>query len=279
MTKTFSHGAIPSVSDARDFKFEALALLPGTRANETAKIPKTLDLRDKLLAVRDQGADGACVAFALSTVKDYQEKMDVGLNEFTAPQYVYNLRADRSSEGMQPRNALNILRGNGIVLEKEFPYSPGNTKNVSSKLKKEGLKFKVDGYAAVKTIDGLKLALVTHGPAILVFPVYNFGEHFWFQHGGESLRGYHCVAVVGYTKTGFIIRNSWGDAWNEAGHTELPYSDWGLQTECWSFIDANTAKIVKENLPGPVLEIIGLYTRAFNLLKTFFENLFKFFKK
>ncbi len=44
----------------------------------------------------------------------------------------------------------------------------------------------------------------------------------------------HAVAIVGYTREGFIIQNSWGPSWGHKGFAILPYEDWMLHaSDCW----------------------------------------------
>src|SRR3546814_6798093 len=35
----------------------------------------------------------------------------------------------------------------------------------------------------------------------------------------------HAFAIVGYTREGFVIQNSWGDHWGRGGFAVLPYAD------------------------------------------------------
>ncbi len=47
--------------------------------------------------------------------------------------------------------------------------------------------------------------------------------------------GVHAIAIVGYTKDGFIIQNSWGEDWGAGGFALLPYEDWTLHaSDCWT---------------------------------------------
>ena len=62
---------------------------------------------------------------------------------------------------------------------------------------------------------------------MIAFPVYNYGTEFWYQKVGETMKGGHAVTVVGYNEIGFIIRNSWGTDWGNAGYTALPYAHIG----------------------------------------------------
>jgi hypothetical protein len=44
----------------------------------------------------------------------------------------------------------------------------------------------------------------------------------------------HAFAIVGYNRNGFIVQNSWGDAWGAGGLAVLRYSDWLENAmDCW----------------------------------------------
>jgi hypothetical protein len=46
--------------------------------------------------------------------------------------------------------------------------------------------------------------------------------------------GGHAFAIVGYTRDGFIVHNSWGPAWGKGGLAVLRYSDWLENAmDCW----------------------------------------------
>ena len=50
---------------------------------------------------------------------------------------------------------------------------------------------------------------------------------------GASDQG-HAFAIVGYTRDGFIVHNSWGEEWGSAGFAVLPYDDWLRNAmDCW----------------------------------------------
>jgi C1A family cysteine protease len=222
-----------SPADTRDYQFEALSTL-------TADLPTTLDMRGEILPVRNQGSDGACVAFTASCMKEVQEKRDIGFDEYMSPQFIYSNRENKSTEGMYPRDLMRILTRIGSVTETMMPYQKSTI--ITPEILQYAANHKIKGYAAITTIDGMKNALVANGPALIGIPVYNYGEHIWKQRNGENLKGGHAVAVVGWTEEGFIIRNSWGTSWNGDGHTLFPFSHWGLQWEAWTTIDADSVE-------------------------------------
>lgn len=217
--------------DSRDYQFEALSPLTGS-------LPAVLDMRDEILPIRNQGSDGACVAFTASCMKEVQEKRDIGFNEYMSPQFIYVNRQNKSSEGMYPRDLMRILSKIGSVTEIMMPYQKST--RITPEILQYAGNHKIKGYAAITTIDGMKNSLVLNGPALIGIPVYNYGQHIWKQRNNETLKGGHAVAIVGWTDEGFIIRNSWGASWNGDGHTIFPFSHWGLQWEAWTTIDAES---------------------------------------
>lgn len=221
---------IPSPPDKRDWKIEAV--IP------VEVFPLTLDLTDDLFEVRNQGSQGTCAAMAGATLKEWQEIQDVELGDFLSPQFIYYNREDPNSAGMYMRDLMKILKNKGVCDEDLHQY--GNLKEPSSIAFTAALSFKVDRYAAVDTIDGLKNALYTNGPCVIAVPVYNYGGRMWYQRAGDTFLGGHAMTVVGYNEQGFIIRNSWGKYWEDFGHTIFPYEDWELQWEVWSAIDADS---------------------------------------
>ncbi len=232
-----------SPKDLRDYKFESLNIY-------SESLPNTLDMRSEILPVRNQGADGACVAFTASCIKEVQERRDIGFNEYMSPQFIYINRSNKSTEGMYPRDLMKILTNIGSIPEKMMPYQ--KITKVTDEMLQYANNHKIKGYASISTIEGMKNSLVKNGPALLGIPIYNYGHHMWKQSNNESLKGGHAVAIVGWTEEGFIIRNSWGISWNGDGHTIFPFTHWGLQWEAWTTIDAESVEnFVAVIIPPP----------------------------
>jgi len=221
----------PSPVDNRDLKVEKLKVVE-------YDYPTTLDWRNTMFGVRDQGEQGSCAAMAGATMKDWQEVQDSGIIDYMSPQFIYNNREDLSDEGMVMRDLMAILLKKGTCQEKLHPY--GNLNTPSTEAYEDAKKYLIKGYAQVETIEGLKQALYDNGPCILAVPVYNTGSRMWFQKEGNYFLGGHAMTIVGYNEEGFIVRNSWGDDWNDGGYTIFPYSDWGCQWEIWSTIDVTS---------------------------------------
>jgi len=223
----------PSPEDKRDF-------LVGSIYTTPVVLPDTLDYRDELPPVRDQGRQGSCSAQTAACMKEWQERQDVGFTEHFSPQFIYNLRENAGTYGMYPRDTMKILSNEGIVPEKDYPY--GSMYEISEELKERARKYTIMGYARIYSIADLKKSLVANGPCYAAFPVKSWGMEFWKAIPGEPEVNYggHAVSVVGYTKDAFIIRNSWGEDWGDKGYTYYKFADWGMHWEFWTTIDADS---------------------------------------
>lgn len=226
-----------SPSDARDYQAESI--FP-----PDLSVPKVFDPRKGLLDVRNQGAEGSCVAEATSCVKEIQEKKNINFEDYMSPQFVYNNRYNQDGQGMYPRDSMNILYKKGIVPEEEYPYGKiEKPEQISQDILNKAANYKALGYAYVNTIDVLKAAIYRSGACVITVAVYNDGVNMWRPAKvGDTAIGGHAMAAVGWNEQGFIIRNSWGDTWGDKGYTIFPYSDWGMQAEVWTLIDDNSSK-------------------------------------
>jgi C1A family cysteine protease len=222
---------VPSPIDQRDYKAETI--FP-----KRVRVPASLDLRPDLQPIRDQGSQGSCVAQVGACMKEWQELQDIGFDQYMSPQFIYNNRST-AGEGMFPRDLMSILRNIGSVPESMFPY--GHLGDPPEDLYEEAKEYKIQHYAQIDTIEGLKTALNKNGPCYGTFPVYGYGNQLW-RPTNLGILGYHAMTFVGYNSKGFIIRNSWGDDWADKGYTIFPYEDWGLQVEVWTTIDAESGQ-------------------------------------
>lgn len=130
---------------------------------------------------------------------------------------IYNSRSDKSEDnGMTFKDALYFMRHDGVETEK-------------------GL-FKINEYSMVGSIESLKAAIVMNGPCIGGLPVYDSSSINFWEEGG-MFEGGHAVAIVGYDKDGFIIRNSWGSVYGYDGYSHLKYEDFNNSFyEIWTMV-------------------------------------------
>jgi C1A family cysteine protease len=237
-TGSFLLNVEPSPIDKRDFVAEAIYAAD-------VNYPTELDLRPLLQPIRNQGSQGTCSAQVAACIKEYQEKKLQnlsGLDGKMSPQFIYNIRTEPEYEGMTPRETMQLLQKDGICREAIYPYGLLDSfNNIPSDAFQDAVNFKIENYAQINTIEGLKKALFTDGVCYACFPVFNESIRMWKAAQGEKNLGGHAMAVVGYNSKGFIIRNSWGDSWGDNGYTIYPYEDWGAHIEIWTSVDTTSA--------------------------------------
>ena len=230
-----------SPEDPRDYKYKDFIAKYYT-------FPKKLDLRGQLMPIRNQGKQGTCAAQVAACMKEYQERLESGINEYMSPQFVYNFRPYWNNNqqdgedinedyGMNCRDVMKILNKNGICPEKIYSYGKVEYSfEIDKRITNIAKKYIIKSYAQIETINELKKSLFKNGPCLIAFPVYNTGKAMWKDNGFES-QGGHAMTIVGYNEKGFIIRNSWGKNWGDNGYCIYPYEDWGSHWEIWTTVD------------------------------------------
>ena len=137
---------------------------------------------------------------------------------------------------MYPRNVMKFLHKHGAITQVDHLNGNDDAETAS--------KYRIQGYARVNDMVTLKKALLKNGVCLWAGPMYDKkSDKMWRRIDGVTPGG-HAMAVVGYTKTGFILRNSFGKDWGDNGHCIFPYEDWGQHTEVWTCIDAESGEDV-----------------------------------
>lgn len=154
--------------------------------------------------VLDQGNTNSCVACSAYELINYHCKIEhVPCNI----KYMDIYKEKGTSKGMSPRDAFEYMKSHKFIRT----------------------------YAKINDIDTLKKSLIANGPAIMALPVYDSSRNdFW---NGSKLEGGHAVAIVGYDKDSFIIKNSWGSIYGKYGYYEFPFSDWRKVMELWTILN------------------------------------------
>ena len=236
---------IPSSKDERDWNAEPLY-------DDIKSVPSSLDWRKHLQRVRNQGIQGTSLAFVGSCMVEWYSRKILKEPIEASPQYLYNNRTNQDSTLLSGRDMMKILKDHGCCLEESYLY--GSKDEISDEARTEASKFKIDGYARMRTMDTLKKAILINGPCLICFPVFNHTTQLWKQRKEEEKLGCHAMAVVGYNSKGFILRNSWGEHWDNDGYCIYPYSDWGCHDEVWTVVNESNIKRWKIRVNSIVLK-------------------------
>lgn len=226
------YGWTPSLPDFRDHKFKVTKAVP---------LPAVVDLRPKCPPVYDQGQLGSCTANAAAGAFDF-DRIRQGEAQVTPSRLFiyYNERAIdgdiKQDAGSQLRTAAKTLNKDGVCNATLWPYVVTKfAKKPTPNCYNQAAKLKSVAYQSLDSTNLMQLqqCLAQGTPFILGFTVYESFESDAVAKTGvvplpkktEKVLGGHAVMCVGYqlAKKRFIVRNSWGADWGDAGYCYMPF--------------------------------------------------------
>lgn len=246
------YDALPDRVDVRDWFYQpTLAPLADVVVNI-----------DRVPEILDQGQEGACTGFALAAVVNFLLHQRYQKTS-ASPRMLYEM-ARRYDEwpgedyvGSSARGAMKGWVRHGVCTQKQWTdtmYGPGHLTEEIAKSAKNyigGAFYRVahrevrDMHAALSEVGILYCTLMVHdgwdkpsgtGDTIryIVEKAVREIELPIISREGRATSG-HAVAIVGYTKDGFVIQNSWGETWGNRGFALLPYEDFIMHaTDVWA---------------------------------------------
>lgn len=191
-----------------------------------------VDLRPKFGPARYQGSRPTCLAFAMSDA--HAEVRGLPYEELSA-EFIFYHAARRAAVfnphvGITVDNGLIALKNDGQPLESGWPYLPRIPLDLTSYAPPAGSGdvFKRDSTFGV---HGDLLTTLDSGRSVLTAMTITTDFHYAVRgqviraNSNSQFAGYHAVLLVGYghenNETVYLIRNSWGTKWCEAGHAWL----------------------------------------------------------
>jgi len=122
-----------------------------------------------------------------------------------------------------------------VCPESSWPYDISRfTRKPTAACYKEGLKRRITSYLRLQTLPEMLNCLADGFPFVFGFTVYESFETLKVARTGiapmpkksERALGGHAVMAVGYDQKQkrFIVRNSWGPEWGQAGYFTIPYA-------------------------------------------------------
>jgi len=227
-----SYGWIPDRPDHRDYLYRAIA--------PRIKLPPKIDLRHECSPVENQGQLGSCTANALAGHVQFLE-LYKGKGTYTDLSRLfiyYNERAEEgtvdSDAGAMIRDGIKVLAQYGVCPEPVWPYDIAQfTRKPTASCYKQALKYRIESYHRLQTLNEMLNCLADGFPFVFGFTVYESFESLKVAQTGiapmpkksERALGGHAVMAVGYDQKQkrFIVRNSWGTQWGQAGYFTMPY--------------------------------------------------------
>lgn len=226
------------------------------------EVPDSIDWREKgaVLPIKDQGSCGSCWAF--STISSIE-----GINQITTGDLIslseqelvdcdtsYN---EGCNGGLMDYAFEFIVNNGGIDSEADYPYKGVDGR--CDKIRKNAHVVTIDSYKDVPVNDekSLKKAAANQPLAVAIegggrsFQLYDSG--IFTGRCGTDLD--HGVTIVGYGsekgKDYWIVRNSWGKSWGEAGYIRMARNIAAPTGICGIAMEASYPVKTGANPPNP----------------------------
>jgi C1A family cysteine protease len=228
------------------------------------------DLRTegKLTAIRNQGNCGSCWSFATygSLESNLLPSESTNYSENNLKN-THGFDWGHCDGGNAYISTAYLARWNGPVNESDDPYNPYSSYSppgLSSRKHMQEVLIIPDRASALDN-DTLKQAVMDYGA---IYTTMYWDDSFYsstnksYYYDGRAICDYgygpmqcysnHAIAIVGWNDNfdknkfspaapgngAFIIRNSWGPGWGEAGYFYISYYDSNIGTENFVFVDA-----------------------------------------
>lgn len=220
-------------------------------------IPSSVDLRSDWWKVGDQGFTGSCVGWASADgVLRWHFVQEGKLDQKTMLSVRYVWMAAKETDAFKSRPtsfieldgtslkaSLDIARKFGVVTDSELPFATGDLyKGQEATFYSLAATRKISSYYSLRwpflpmpknmVVSSYKTWLATRGPILVRLVVDqtfsglindSSGKLDTYKPYPPGKSGGHAVAIVGYTPTSFIVRNSWGTRWGDKGFGYASY--------------------------------------------------------
>ena len=205
-----------------------------------AFLPERADLSRQFPAVRSQGSQGSCTAWAATYAMRsalYNRRSHAGGGDIVAfsPAFVFNqLPKANECSGLSMYAALQFLREQGTVRLEDFPYDASNCiRQPSAALKALAVTYRIADFQRVDphVVDDLRGQIAGGNPVMFAMRV---DDAFSDLKASDIYRttdlprdaGQHAMVLVGYddARQAFRVYNSWGSHWADKGMGWLAYT-------------------------------------------------------
>ena len=239
--------------DLRDRVYQPVLKSLASTYPETTYINHILKCYHEEKLILDQGDNGACSGYALASVINYllwkqkdKKQTKNSSTEIVSSKMLFNLARiydewdGEDYEGSSCRGAMKGWHKHGVCSEsywefdKEKPKDGWDTNSIEKPL---GAYYRVNK----DSISDIQAALCEVGALYVSASIH---DGWWELNNYKDKniedierdlpiipyepfsQGNHAFVIVGYTRQGFIIQNSWGKEWGNCGFAILSYKEW-----------------------------------------------------
>lgn len=242
----------------QDKKFRLLPNVIEEPLKETY-IPKpctveSVDLRKNFTEIKNQGQQGSCLAFTITSIFEYMMKMNDAQDYDLSEAFLYyNARnlddtgdvSTQTDTGSRFKPAMDSLTEYGIALEKFCKYDDGvyDRRPTEEAYADAATRKLIKALNVERSVDAIKSALAEGYPVAASFTLCSsfypskgyismpteaeiesaLTEDPKDEDSGKHTR--HAMAIVGFSDqlNMFLVRNSWGKDWGDNGYCYIPY--------------------------------------------------------
>lgn len=237
---------LPSQKTENDWALES-AQEAGILGAPIPPIPVSKDLRQPLWwKIGDQKLTGSCVGWATADSVLRWHFVKEGLiqkKDLLSPRFIWMAAKETDEfvtrpttfierDGTSLKAALDIARKFGAVLEGLLPFQPGVLyQDAANTFYAIAARLKIASYFNLnRDLAKWRLWIAFKGPILTRLSVDATWDNATSTNGNldtyqpNTARGGHAVALVGFTPSRFIVRNSWGTSWGDKGFGYASYS-------------------------------------------------------
>ena len=214
-------------------------------------LPSTFDARQQwgsnIGAIRQQGKCGSCWAFGAAEALADRLAIKSGSHIVLSPQdlvscnFGYLLFDNHGCNGGRPIMAWKYMKNTGIVSDRCYPYTSGDSGDTGKCLIKNKKvcpgsgKFEVyratSYYQVANNVDAIKSEIMNYGPVEIGIMVY---EDFITYKGPDAYKktsasgkqlGGHAIKMIGWGPDYWIVANSWGGDWGMKGFGHIAFGE------------------------------------------------------
>jgi len=237
-----------------------------------SNVVKEIDHSQNMSPVKNQGKLGSCVSFAVTALKEWQEKKEYVFEKYIlgkdkkrndneeydfSEQWLYynckKIDAWPNEEGTSIRYAMKVLKSIGIPVEEGWRYNDIDKGKPESWATLVARWNKISSYSRITDINLLKNALLD-SPVPIGIGV--FREMFEPGDSGivndpldrNTMYGGHAICAVGFSDRTELVKfkNSWGTDWGDGGYGYISYKY--INDFMWDAWIAEDLRVTKDML-------------------------------